>query len=330
MRRASLSLAASIGWVIFSCAPIHSAQKDPDAATFPSRPIRIVIPFTPGGMPDITARMIAIRLTESLGQQVIVDNRAGAGGVVGSRIVAESTPDGHTLLATSASHVLAPSTRAQLPYDTVKDFAGITRTSTACYLLVVAPSLSVTTVKDLIALAKAKPGQLNFASAGAGSGTHFAGEMLKHHASIDVVHVPYKGIPEALTDIMAGRVQIFMAPLISAIPLARDGKVRALGVSAEKRVRAHPDIPTIAEAALPGFRFDSWSGMLAPARTPRAIVEKLNREVVRILLLPEFQLRLGALGAEPAPTTPAEFDKLIGDELVVAARLAQQAGIKPE
>lgn len=307
-----------------------SAQGDNEAARYPVRPIRIVIPFTPGGMPDITARMVAVRLTESLGQQVIVDNRPGAGGTVGSRIVAESTPDGHTLLATSASHVLAPSTRAKLPYDTVRDFAGITRTTTACYLLVAAPALGVTTLKELIALAKAKPGQLNFASAGAGSGTHFAGEMLKHHANLDVVHVPYKGIPEALTDIMAGRVQFFMAPLISAIPLARDGKLRALGVSAEKRVRAHPDIPTIAEAALPGFKVDSWSGMLAPARTPRAIVDKLNREVVRILALPEFHQRLTALGAEPAPMTPTEFDKLIAEELVVAARLARQAGIKPE
>ena len=315
---------------MFGNMPAQSAQKSGDAAFFPARPIRIVIPFTPGGMPDITARMVAVRLSEALGQQVIVDNRAGAGGVVGSRIVAESTPDGHTLLATSASHVLAPSTRAQLPYDTLRDFAGITRTSTACYLLVVAPSLGVTAVKDVVALAKAKPGQLNFASAGAGSGTHFAGEMLKHHAGIDVVHVPYKGIPEALTDIMAGRVQLFMAPLISAIPLAREGKLRALGVSAEKRVRAHPDIPTIAEAALPGFRFDSWSGMLAPARVPRPIIEKLNHEVVRILSSPELQQRLGALGAEPAPTTPAEFDKLIAGELAVAAKLARQAGIKPE
>ena len=308
-----------------------SAQRGDKAARFPNRPVRIVIPFTPGGMPDITARLIAVRLTEALGQQVIVDNRPGAGGVLGSRIVAESTPDGHTLLATSASHVLAPYTRAKLPYDTVRDFAGITRTSTACYLLVTAPGLGAATAKDLIALAKAKPGQLNFASAGAGSGTHFAAEMLKHHAKIDVVHVPYKGIPEALTDVMAGRVQFFMAPLISAIPLAREGKIRALGVSAEKRVSAHPDIPTIAEAAaLPGFRVDSWSGLLAPGKTPRAIVNKVNGEVVRILGSSELQQRLGALGAEPAPTTPAEFDRLIVEELKVAAQLAKQAGIKSE
>ncbi len=310
MRPVSDFISATLVWVSCAGAPAAAAQKVDDAARFPNRPIRIVIPFAPGGMPDITARMISVKLTESLGQQVIVDNRSGAGGSIGSRIVAESTPDGHTLLATSASHVLAPAVRAKLPYDTVRDFAGITRTTTACYLLVAAPALGVTTLKDFIALAKAKPGQLNFASAGTGSGTHFAGEMLKHRAGIDVVHVPYKGIPDAINDTMTGRVQFFMAPLITAAPLAKDGKLRALGVSAEKRVAAHPDIPTLAEAALPGFRFDSWSGMLAPARTPRAIVEKLNREVARALALPDITQRLAVLGAEPAPMSPAAFDKL--------------------
>ena len=330
MRNLSILGSALLTWLACVGAPAWSAQKQDDAARFPNRPVRIVIPFAPGGMPDITARLISVKLTEALGQQVIVDNRTGAGGSIGSRIVSESTPDGHTLLATSASHVLAPSVRASLPYDTVKDFAGITRTTTACYLLVAAPALGVTTVKDFIALAKAKPGQLNFASAGTGSGTHFAGEMLKHRAAIDVVHVPYKGIPDALNDTIAGRVQFFMAPLITAAPLAKDGKVRALGVSAEKRVAAHPDIPTLAEAGLPGFRFDSWSGMLAPARTPRAIIDKLNREVARALALADITQRLTALGAEPAPMSPAAFDKLIVEEIAVAAKLARQAGIKPE
>lgn len=193
MRPNSILVTAAAAWLACAGAPAASAQKEDDAARYPNRPVRIVIPFAPGGMPDITARMIAVKLTESLGQQVIVDNRAGAGGSIGSRIVAESTPDGHTLLATSASHVLAPSVRAKLPYDTIKDFAGITRTTTACYLLIAAPGLGAATLKELIALAKAKPGQLNFASAGTGSGTHFAGEMLKYSAGIDVIHVPYKG-----------------------------------------------------------------------------------------------------------------------------------------
>jgi tripartite-type tricarboxylate transporter receptor subunit TctC len=281
-------------------------------------------------MPDITARMLAPRLTDSLGQPVIVDNRPGGGGVLGSRLVAEATPDGYTLLATSSSHVLAPAVHAKLPYDTTKDFAGITRTSTASYVLTIAPGLGVTNIKDLLALAKAKPGQLNFASAGVGSGTHFAAEMLKFAAGMNVVHVPYKGIPEALTDTMTGRVQFFMSPLASALALVKEGKLRAIAVTAAQRVRAYPDVPTVAEAALPGFRFDSWSGLLAPGKTPRAIVNKLNQEVVRMIVAPEIAQRIASLGAEPAPTTPAEFDKLIAEEVQLAAKLARQAGIKPE
>lgn len=331
MRCLSVALPAAFMWVACAAAPVSAAaQKQDEAARYPARPVRIVIPFAPGGMPDITARMLSVKLTESLGQQVIVDNRAGAGGSIGSRIVAESTPDGYTLLATSASHVLAPAVRAKLPYDTIKDFAGVTRTTTACYLLLAAPALGVATLKDFLAIARAKPGQLNFASAGTGSGTHFAGEMLKHAAGIDVVHVPYKAIPDALNDTITGRVQFFMAPLITGAPLAKDGKVRALGVSAEKRVAAHPEIPTLAEAGLAGFRFDSWSGMLAPSRTPRAIIDKLNREVARALAAPEIVQRLTTLGAEPAPMTPAAFDRLIVEEIAVAAKLARQAGIKPE
>ncbi|MGH8649692.1 MAG: tripartite tricarboxylate transporter substrate-binding protein, partial [Burkholderiales bacterium] len=193
--------------------PAAGLAQGADAAKgYPSRPVRIVVPFTPGGQPDIVARLMVPRLTEALGQQVIVDNRPGAGGMIGARIVASSNPDGHTLLSISAAHVVTPAVRAHLGYDTVKDFAGITMTANAAYYLVVPPSLEVRTVKDLIALAKARPGQLNFTSAGTGSGTHFGGEMFKYSAGIDIVHVPHRGIPEALTDMMAGRVQIFMAP----------------------------------------------------------------------------------------------------------------------
>lgn len=312
------------------CLPASAAQPASETSSFPRRPIRIIVNFTPGGMPDITARMLAPRLTDSLGQPVIVDNRPGGGGVLGSRLVAEATPDGYTLLATSSSHVLAPAVHAKLPYDTTKDFAGITRTSTASYVLTIAPGLGVTNIKDLLALARAKPGQLNFASAGVGSGTHFAGEMLKFAAGMNVVHVPYKGIPEALTDTMTGRVQFFMSPLASALALVKEGKLRAIAVTAAQRVRAYPDVPTVAEAALPGFRFDSWSGLLAPGKTPRAIVNKLNQEVVRLIVAPEIAQRIASLGAEPAPATPAEFDKLIAEEVQLAVKLARQAGIKPE
>ena len=299
-------------------------------ATFPTRPIRIVIGFTPGGQPDITARLLAPKLTEALSQQVVVDNRPGAGGVVGARIVANANADGHTLLSVSSAHVVASAVHARLGYDPLKSFAAITQTTSAAYLLVVPTSLDVKTAKDLIALAKAKPGQINFSSGSTGSGTHFAAEMFKAAASIDVVHVPYKGIPEALTDTVSGRVQFFMSPLASAITLVRDGKLRALGVSSAKRVRAYADVPTLAETTLPGFEWDSWGGLLAPANTSRAVITRLNREAGRALTLPDVQSRLQALGAEPMPGTSQAFDKLLADQLALTASLARKAGIKAE
>jgi tripartite-type tricarboxylate transporter receptor subunit TctC len=307
-----------------------SAQQVGPAATYPNRPVRMVVGFTPGGQPDITARMIAPKMYEALGQQVIVDNRPGAGSIIGAKIVAESAPDGYTLLFASSSHVASPAVRARLPYDTIKDFAGITLTSNACYVLVVPASLPVKTAGDLIALARAKPGQLNFASPGTGSGSHFGAELFKRTAGIDVVHVPYKGIPEALNDVISGRVQFFMSPLASALNLVRDGRVRALAVTATKRFAVYADVPTLAESGLPGFQWDSWSGLLAPAKTPRAIIDKLNREVTRALELPDIRQRLIAMGVEPAHTTAAEFDRLIADQVAIIIKLARQAGIKPE
>ena len=322
--------AAAIAFLLACLAPAAAWPAQPEAARYPTRPVRIVIGFTPGGTPDITARLIGVKLAEALGQPVVVDNRPGAGGTIGGKLVAEATPDGHTLLSVSASHVLQPSIYAKMPYDTLKDFAGITRTSTACYLLVTSPSSPARTAKDLLALAKAKAGQLNFASAGSGSGTHFAGEMFKHAAGIDVVHIPYKGIPESLTDTMAGRVQFFMSPLSGGIPLVKAGKLRALGVSCLKRVAAIPEVPTLAETVLPGFRADTWSGILAPAKTPRPIINRLHQEVTRILALPEIEQKMTGLGVDPDPTTPAEFDKLIAGQVKEMAKLARAAGIKPQ
>ena len=306
------------------------AEKADDAASFPTRPIRIVVGFTPGGQPDIYARLIAIKLTEALHQQVVVDNRPGAGGVIGTQIVVGANPDGHTLLSVSSAHVSSPAVHARLPYDTAKDLAGITLTATATYLLVVPPTLGVTTVQEFIALAKSRPGQLNFSSAGTGSGTHFAGEMLKQSANIDVVHIPYKGIPESLTDTMTGRVQFTMAPIASSVTFVKEGRLRVLGVSSKKRSAIYPDIPTIAESGLPGFEWDSWGGLLAPAKTSRAVITKLNREITRALLLPDVEQRLRALGAEPVPSTPAEFDKFIVEQLRVVAQLAKKAGINAQ
>ena len=299
------------------------------AADFPTRPIRIVVGFTPGGQPDIFSRMIGVKLGEALGQPVVVDNRPGAGSAIGAKIVADATPDGQTLLSVSASHVIAPVVR-KLNYDPLRDFAGISQLYSASYLLVAAPALGVKNAKDLIAMAKAKPGALNFGSAGTGSGTHFAAEVFKDAAKIDVVHVPYKGIPEAMNDTMTNRVQFFMAPLPSSAPLVRDGRLVALGVTAPKRVSMYPNVPTLAESGLPGFVFDSWGGLLAPAKTPRAIIDRLNREVTAALNSPDIQSRMRALGAEPAPSTPQAFDQKIAKELREIAAIAKRAGIKPQ
>jgi tripartite-type tricarboxylate transporter receptor subunit TctC len=320
-------LIKSIGYIVIGLA----AGSAPGAeGPYPARPVRVVVPFTPGGQPDIVARLIAPRLAESLGQQFIVDNRPGAGSMVGSRIVASATPDGYTLLSISAAHVVTPAVRANPGYDTLKDFAGVSMMANAAYYLVVPVSLEAKSVKELIALAKAKPGQLNFTSAGTGSGTHFGGEMFKAAAGIDIVHVPHKGIPEALTDTIAGRVHLFMAPFGASAGLVRDGKLRALAVSTPQRTRMNPDLPTIAESGLPGFRYDSWNALFAPAKVPRPLIDRLNREVARALKSPDVEKRLYAIGIEPVTTTPAQLDQFVAVQLKQARALAQKAGIKPQ
>jgi hypothetical protein len=307
-----------------------AAQKADPASGYPARPIRIIVGFTPGGQPDIYARLISSKLTEALGQQVVVENRPGAGGIIGGQLVVAATPDGHTLLSVSSAHVTAPAVRAKMPYDTVKDLAGVTLTANATYVLAVTPSLNIKTVQELIALAKSKPGQINFSSAGSGSGTHFAGEIFKQSAGIDVVHIPFKGIPESLTDTISGRVQFTMAPVASSVALIKEGRLRALGVSSKKRSAIYPELPTIAEQGLPGFEWDSWGGLLAPSKTPRPIINKLNREIVKILGLPEIGERLRALGAEPTPSTPAEMDSFVAKQLQIATQIAKKAGIEPQ
>lgn len=321
------AIATAIALLLISGSTIAAQSKG--ASEFPVRPIRIVVGFTPGGQPDIFSRMIAAKLGEALGQPIIVDNRPGAGGVIGSKIVADATPDGHTLLSVSASHVILPAVR-KLAYDPLKDFTGITQMYNSAYVLVVPPALGVKNIKDLIAMAKARPGALNFGSAGAGSGTHFAGEVFRDAAKIDVVHVPYKGIPEALNDTMTNRVQFFLVPVATSINLVRDGRLVALGVTSLKRSDIAPEIPPIAEAGVPGFRFDSWGGLLAPAKTPRTIITRLNREVGAALLSSDVQKRMRALGAEPAPTTPEAFDRQIAKELREIGAIARRAGITPQ
>jgi tripartite-type tricarboxylate transporter receptor subunit TctC len=300
------------------------------AADYPSRPVRIVIGFTPGGVPDITARTIAAKLTETWKQQVIVDNRPGAGGTIAANIVATSNPDGHTLLSVSNAHSVAAAIYPKLPYDTLKDFAGITMTASGPALLLVAPGTGARSAKELIALAKAKPGQLNFSSAGVGSGSHFGGELFKAQAGIDVLHIPMKGIPEAITETMAGRVHYFMAPVASAIGLVKDGKVPAVGVTSLKRIPQFPDLPTVAESGLPGFRWDYWYGLLAPAKIPKPLLARLNQEVVQVLNDPEVRKRWTALGADPAPMTAQAFDKFVAEDIATLTKVARAAKIKAD
>ena len=314
---AALALAASI--------PVFAQPAD-----YPSRPIHILVGFTPGGGPDITARWIAQKLGEAWKQQVIVENRPGAGGTVAAGTVARAVPDGYTLLSVSSAHAVAAAIYPKLPYDTFKDLAGITETASSSYVLVAPPALGVRSVKDLIALAKAKPGQLNFASAGVGSGTHFAGEMFKAMAGIEVVHVPLKGIPESLTETVTGRVQFFMAPMANGVNLVREGKLAGLAVSSGKRDLLLPDVPTIAESGVAGYESILWFGLLTSSAVPRPIVNKLNAEITRILRSSETYERFSPIGMTPRPMSPEDFDAAIRNDVAVFTRIARESNIKAE
>jgi tripartite-type tricarboxylate transporter receptor subunit TctC len=296
--------------------------------TFPNKPIRMIVPFSPGSQTDILARWIGEKMTEKWTQQVVVDNRPSAGGTIASQYVLAANPDGHTLMMVSTGHAGNATLYSKLPYDTIKDFSGISRVASVPNLLVVSPTLGVKSVKELIALAKSKPGQLNFSSAGIGSGTQINGEMFKLAAGINATHVPYKGAPEALNEAMAGRVEFNFSPILVAAGQVKAGKVLALAVSTASRSPMFPDVPTVAEAALPGFEYDQWYGLLASAKTPRPLINTVNQEVVRILNLPDMKERLLTQGATPAPTTPQEFDAFIRSEVKRFAQVLIAAGAR--
>lgn len=301
------------------------------AQTWPSKPIKMIVAFTPGSATDIVGRAVADKLSGALGQPVIVENRPGAGGTIGTNIVAKSEPDGYTVLVNSSAHASNPSIYASLPYDTLRDIVGVTALAGQPNVLVVSPGTGFRTGKDLIAAAKAKPGEFNYASAGTGSGTHMNAEKFRMAAGINAVHIPYKGTPEAMTDTMTGRVTFFFAPITAALGPVRDGKFVALGVSTVRRSSALPNVPTIAESAgLKDFDFNLWVGLFAPAKTPRDIVNKLNQETVRVLNSPELKERLVRIGADPMPMTLEQFDAYIREEIAVNAKIAAVAGIKPQ
>jgi tripartite-type tricarboxylate transporter receptor subunit TctC len=300
------------------------------AQTYPAKTITIIVPFTPGSATDVAARLVGERLNAAWGQPVIVDNRPGAGGTIGIAQTARAEPDGYTLAVVSTGHVVNWVLYKDLPYDTLKDLAGVAPIASLPSVLVVAPSLGVKNVKELVALAKAKPGALNYGTAGVGSAAHINSEKFNHAAGIRAVHIPLKGTPPILSETMAGRVHFAWVPSLGSMGLLKDGKLVALAVSTPKRIAALPEVPTIAEAGYPGGEFNFWVGMLAPAKTPREVIAKVNAEVNKALKQPEVIDRLAKLGAEPMSMTPAEFDAFIRQEHDELGKVMRDAGAKPQ
>ena len=300
------------------------------AQGYPNKPVRLVISFTPGSSIDIVGRAVAAKLQELWGQPVVAENRAGAGGTVGSAVVVKSAPDGYTLLANSSAHVANPGIYANMPYDTLKDFTNLAPMAAGPNVLIVGADSGWKTFADFIAAAKAKPGALNFSSAGVGSGTHFNLEKLKMMAGIDVVHVAYKGTPEAIGDTLGGRVCCYFAPINAALPHVRGGRAIALAVSSAKRSSLLPEVPTVAEAGVPGFDYTLWLGLWGPANMPPEIAEKINRDVNRALQSPDLRERLTNLGTEPMNMTIAEFTQFVRREVEDTGKVLRAAGIKPQ
>jgi tripartite-type tricarboxylate transporter receptor subunit TctC len=299
-------------------------------ANWPTKPIRMIVPFTAGSVTDIIGRTVAESMSRSVGQPVLIENKPGAGGTIGAAQVAKSDPDGYTLLIHSSGHALNPAIYPNLPYDTLKDLTGVTPLASVPNVLVVSPARGWKSVADLIAAAKAKPGALNYASAGTGSATHMNAEKFKLRAGIDAQHVPFKGTPEAMTDVIGGRDDWFFAPLSPALPLIKDGKLQALAVSSAQRSPALPDVPTTIEAGVPGSDYTLWVGMIVPSATPAPIVKRLHDEVIKALATPEVKARLATLGADAMPMEPAAFNNYIKAEVESAALIARSANLKAQ
>lgn len=310
--------------VALAAAPVAGQQA------WPTKPVRIVVPFTAGSATDILARTYGLKLQEYWGQPVIIDNRPGAGGTIGTGIVAKSPGDGYTLLVHSAAYAVNPSIYPDLPFDTLKEFVEIAPLGGQPNVLVVAPSAGIKSVADLIAQAKANPGKFNYASAGTGSGTHVNAEKFKLATGLDMVHVPYKGTPEALTDTIAGRTTFYFSPISAALPHIKDGKLIPLAVSSAKRSSLLPEVPTLAESGLPGFDYNLWVGMFGPASLPPELVDKIAKDVQRALGSAEIKERFANLGAEPMPMTPAEFKAFTRGEFDTSAKIVKAAGIKAQ
>jgi tripartite-type tricarboxylate transporter receptor subunit TctC len=301
------------------------------AQTYPTKPIRFIVPFAPAGGTDLVARTVSVKLSEALGQPVVIDNRPGAAGSVGTDAAAKAPPDGHTLLLCSAGPLaINPSLYAKLPYDPARDIAPVALVTVMPFVLVTHPALPVKTVKDLIALAKARPGQLNYGTPGNGSTTHLANELLKSMAGFDMVHVPYKGVAPAATDLISGQVQVMSGDLSTLLPHVKSGRMRAIAVTATKRSPLLPDVPTVAESGVPGYDASGWFGVCAPAATPRAIIDRLNASILKGVASPDSRERLGALGGEVATGTPEQFAAHIRAEAAKWGKVIRTIGIKPD
>lgn len=312
--------------VLFGLAGLEAPAQD-----YPVKAIRLVVPFPPGGGNDTIARLMGQKLAPALGQQLLVDNRPGAGGTIGAEIAAKSPPDGYTLfLAGVASHGINPNLRKKLPYDPVRDFAGVSLIASAPLLVVVHPSLPTTSIKQLVALAKSKPGAINFASNGTGGSSHLAGELFMMMTGTSMVHIPYKGLSPALTDLLSGQVQVMFSSAVSMLPQVKAGKLRAIAMTGAVRSQAIPDIPTVAEAGIPGYETGSWYGIVAPAKTPRPVIARLSREVAAATRSEEISRRLVDEAVIPIGSTAEEFDAHIKRELARWAQVIAKAKISED
>ena len=320
-----------LAWAASAAAAIVVSVGSAPAQTYPTKPIRFLVGFSPGGASDITTRIVGQKLNEYFGQPVIVDNRAGASGAIAARIVAQAAADGYTLLS-GATSILAinPSLSGKLDYDPVKDFRAVSQTVSMPQVLVMHPSVKATSLKELITLAKTKPGSLNYSSSGSGSSSHLAMELFKHMADLDIVHVPFKGSGQSMPALLAGQVELIFDPIPTSLPHVRTGKLRALAISTARRSPAIPELATVAEAGVPGYESSLWYGVLLPAGTPDAVVARLHRAINDILKMPDVVERFTGLGAEPLGSTPVAFSKYINDEIAKWRKVIKSAGIRAD
>jgi len=309
-------------------AALIGSPGDSLAQSYPHKPIHLIVPYAPGGGMDILARLIGQKLHESLKQPVIIDNRPGAGGTIGTGIAAKAAPDGYTIVMVISAHATNPSLYKKLPYDAVKDFAPITQVVSFPFLLVVNPSLPAKSVTELIALAKSKPGRLNFSSSGTGGGTHLSGELFKTMAGVDMVHVAYKGSAPALTALLGGEVPMMFSDPLVTLPQVKAGKIRALAWTSAKRSPQLSEVPTVAESGVPGYEVNGWQGILAPAGTPREIIDKLNAEILKVLQMADVKERLSSQAMEPVGSSPEQFAALIQAEIVKWGKVIKDCGAR--